>query len=112
MRKLGIPICTETGPCEFGDCNFISVYNVESKIEEMPAAQKLFLPEHFNYKNLPRFLKDNGITDFVVRSLPNDVLGAFALHKLDVYVGITETQTSEILKHFIFGTLRSNTEVL
>ena len=45
----------------------------------------------------------------VVDSMPEEIILLFAIHKIQLYIGITETNSEEVLKQLQAGTLRSNT---
>jgi len=113
MQKIAIPVFNNKDVNVFGSCLYYKVYTIE---EEMPLEElvfhKLLLPKEFSVYDLPDFLSNAGVTDLVLYTLPTEIIKLFAIKKIQVYIGIRESESKEILKQMVSGTLRSNTLII
>lgn len=110
MKKIAIPKFKNNDVGSFGKCLYYNIFELDNKLPiEDIKPKRLLVPKHIAISEIPEWIAQEGVTDVVVYYMPDEIISLFAIKKIQLYVGISETNTEEILKQLQAGLLRSNT---
>ncbi|GAB4286055.1 MAG: NifB/NifX family molybdenum-iron cluster-binding protein [Marinilabiliales bacterium] len=106
MKKL-IAIPAEKGKLcpHFGHCEYFAVYETEDN--KIIAETKIPAPPH-KPGLLPKLLGQHNITDVITGGIGQNAIKLLKKQNINVYVGVSSTDISQIIDSFLKGTLQTS----
>jgi hypothetical protein len=109
MKKVAIPISDNLMIEGFDGKVSFNVFTIQGgEVKE----QKLEFTETNDIETLPFLLHDIGITDLILFQLSKSLLSDFSTGKINLFIGVTPQPHEELIRMYLEGTLKSDTNVI
>lgn len=109
MKRVAIPIKNNELSEYFGGCNYYEVFEIEGKTINQ---SKIELPEISSINELPAWLKSQGVTDVIAYKVDKQIISAFAANKVNLFIGIRQNTTQNLLNDYLNGNLESDKKII
>jgi predicted Fe-Mo cluster-binding NifX family protein len=93
----------------FGECNYYVVFEVDKKIK---SSKTTLLPAGINVRDLPRWLKDEGISDVITYKVNRSIINLFVAEKINLFLGIPISSPEKIIDDYMQGKLVSDKKII
>lgn len=102
-KKIAVPV-NDTGILDthFGHCKFFALFEVDNNT--IISEEKVVPPSH-EPGVLPRWLAELGATDIIAGGMGQKAIQIFNNHRVNVFVGVTQSQAKELVKGFVDDSL-------
>jgi len=109
MKRVAIPISNNRLSEYFGGCNYYEIFeikdkNVQKKTYELPAISDL--------KELPNWLKQQGVTDVIAYKVNRQIISLFASNKVNLFIGVPQSTSETLINEYLQGKLESDKNII
>ncbi len=109
MRRVAIPITEGKLSEMFGSCSHYEIYELGSADA---VVKRLGLPDVESVKQLPQWVKEQGVTDIIAYKMDKDIIALFTENKINVFLGAPVESPDLLIEEFINGNLRSREKII
>jgi ATP-binding protein involved in chromosome partitioning len=109
MKRIAIPISEGRLSRHFGSCSYFRIYAVEDAGIQSSC---LDAPGKADAENLAAWAARQGISDVITYQIGMEIIGLFARHKINVWVGAPDLSPDELISAYLDGTLISDLNVM
>jgi len=109
MKRVAIPISKNELSEFFGECNHYEIFEIEKET----ITQKLIeAPFEINILELPKWLKNQGISDVIVYKIHKKLITLFASNKVNLFVGVEKNTPQKLIEDYLQGKLESDKNII
>ena len=109
MRRVAIPIIEGRLSEYFGQCNHYEIFEISN---DQVKSDEIEVPSVPDIKYLPEWAVGRGVTDIITYKIDKRIIRMFAKYKINLYVGIEQNTSQELIRDYMSGRLNSNTKVI
>jgi len=109
MKRVAIPIANEQLSENFGECNYYTVFEIDTKVK---STKTTYLPAGIEIHQLPAWLKGEGITDVITYKVNRNIVNLFVSEKINLFLGIPIGTPEKIIDDYLQGKLISDKKII
>ncbi len=109
MKRIAIPVTDGKLSRHFGACSHYMIFSVDAgKIR----SSTIEAPVYTEVDRIPEWVAEKRVTDIITYKINKKVIGLFARHKINIWVGAPDLSPALLVKEYMNGTLISDEQVL
>lgn len=105
MKKLALPVIGNNLCQHFGHCEYFKLYEIEN---QMVLNEEIIKAPVHKPGLLPKWLADLNVTDVITGGIGHKAIEIFNRNKINVFVGVEEKDSNELVNDYLKGTLETN----
>ncbi len=109
MRRVAIPISKSELSEFFGHCNHYEIFEIE---KEIVSREMVELPLEIDVTELPKWLKEKGVTDVIAYKVSRKIISLFASNKVNLFIGVAKKSPESLIDDYLQGTLESDKNII
>jgi len=109
MKRVAIPISNNRLSEYFGGCNYYEIFEIEGRNIQKKTFE---LPIISDVRELPKWLKDQGVTDVIAYKVNRQIISLFASKKVNLFVGVPQKTSETLITDYLQGKLESDKNII
>ncbi len=109
MKRVAIPISKNELSEFFGECDHYEIFEIEKEIITQKVVET---PCDINIEELPKWLKNKGVSDVVAYKVNKTIITLFASNKVNLFVGISKKSPQDLIDDYLQGKLESDKNII
>lgn len=109
MKRVAIPISDNELSEFFGECNYYEIFEIE---KEVINRKLVGTPPGIDILELPKWLKNQGISDVIAYKVNKKIITLFASNKVNLFVGVKKNTPQNLIDDYLQGKLESDKNII
>lgn len=109
MKRVAIPVSKNVLSEFFGECNHYEIFEIE---KETITRKLVEAPFEINIFELPKWLKNQGISDVIAYKVNKKLITLFASNKVNLFVGVEKNTPQNLIDYYLQGKLESDKNII